>query len=69
MIVSLERKGIASRIERGDYEVDAHKVADAILRRPELARVLAGSMLVAGEVERSAIVPSKRHPTPGPDAA
>lgn len=68
MIVSLERKGIARRIERGDYEVDAYKVADAILRRPELARVLSGSMLEAGRVDGSTVVPSD-HPNPGLDAA
>jgi hypothetical protein len=66
MIVSVERKGIARRIERGDYAVDAHKVADAILRRPELARAF-GSMLVAREVHGAPVAAQKRQPGAGVD--
>lgn len=69
MIVSVERKGIANRIARGEYEVDAHKVADAILSRPGLARVLGGSVLVAGKLDVGAVAPTQLHPYTGPDAA
>jgi hypothetical protein len=69
MIVSVERMGIANRIARGEYQVDARKVADAILRRPEFARVLAGSVLVAGKLDGGAVAPTQIHPYTGPDAA
>lgn len=55
MIVSANTKGIAERIQRGDYEIDEHKVADAILNRPALAHVLTGSVLEPGQVDRQAI--------------
>lgn len=69
MIVSVERKGIANQIARGEYEVDARKVADAILGRPGLARVLEGSVFVAGKLDVGAIAPTQLYPHAGPDAA
>lgn len=68
MIVSVERKGIADRIARGEYEVDPRKVASAILSRPGLASVLAGSVLVPGQLDMGAIASTQLHPHAGPGA-
>jgi hypothetical protein len=69
MIVSMEGNAIASRIARGEYEVDTRKVADAILSRPAFASVLVGSVLVAGKLDMSAVASTQLHPYTGPDAA
>jgi hypothetical protein len=59
MIVSATTKRLAESIQRGDYEVDEQKVADAILNRSSLTRAL-DSVFVSGKVDGGAMAPEFR---------
>jgi hypothetical protein len=56
---------LAARLERGEYVIDAHGVAEAMLRRrgPGLL------MLVPGELERPAVDGPEDDPDPDLNAA
>lgn len=69
MTVSLRSMAIASRIERGDYRVDPHEVARAIMLRRDLAPPLFGSMLVARELHGVPGAVSKLEPGAGGNRA
>jgi hypothetical protein len=53
---------LAERIRRGEYEVDARAVAEAMVRRWRAG----SSVLVTGEaLDRAAVRPKQRKPEPG----
>jgi hypothetical protein len=55
---------LRERIARGDYVVDPHAVAEAILRWPR------SPMLIPAEaLERLAVLPEEDEPLPGPDVS
>ena len=56
------------RIAAGEYEVDAHLIAGAILKRRAGGQTLS-DVLVPAEVDRGAVRSEKPQPSPGRDLA
>ena len=56
---------LASRVARGEYVIDTHRVAEAMLRRRGNGLL----MLVPANVDRRAVGEGEDHPGPGLDAA
>jgi hypothetical protein len=56
---------LVSRVARGEYVVDTHQVAEAIIRRRGRGLL----MLIPTEVERPAITGPEHDPGPGLSAA
>jgi hypothetical protein len=55
---------LVDRVRRGDYEVDAHAVAEAMIRRWSGASVV----LIAGQaLDEPAVGSDERESDPGPD--
>ncbi len=55
---------LVDRVRRGDYEVDAHAVAEAMIRRWSSASVV----LISGQaLDEPAIGSDEREPGAGPD--
>jgi hypothetical protein len=55
---------LVDRVRRGDYEVDAHAVAEAMIRRWNSASVV----LIAGQaLDHPAVGADEREPGPEPD--
>jgi hypothetical protein len=69
---------LAERVRRGEYEVDAHAVAEAMVRRwkkpqalgsAECARIGSAVLIAAQAVDGPAVRPDEGEPEPGPDVA
>jgi hypothetical protein len=59
-------EGLVDRVRRGDYEVDAHAVAEAMIRRWSGASVV----LIADQaLDESAVSSDEGEPGAGPDVA
>ena len=56
---------LISRVTRGEYVIDTHRVAEAMLRKRGTGLL----MLVPAEVERPAVGEGEDDPGPGLDAA
>ena len=69
---------LVERVRRGEYEVDAHAVAEAMVRRwkkpqalgsAECARIGSVVLVAAQAVDEPAVRPDEGKPEPGPDVA
>jgi hypothetical protein len=57
-------EGLVDRVRRGDYEVDAHAVAEAMIRRWNSTSVV----LIADQaLDEPAVASDEREPGAGPD--
>jgi len=69
---------LAERIRRGEYEVDAHAVAEAMIRRcrtpqalgsAECARIGSFVLIAAQALDDPAVLPDEDEPESGPGVA
>ena len=60
-----QKKDLATRLARGDYEIDTQRVAEAMLRRRGRGLL----MLVPSDVERPSACDPQDDPGPGLSAA
>ena len=69
---------LAERIRRGEYEVDAHAVAEAMIRRSrkpqalgsaECARIGSVVLIAAQALDDPAVLPDEGEPESGPGVA
>jgi hypothetical protein len=61
----VKRNDLVSRVTRGEYVIDTHRVAEAMLRRRGNGLL----MLVPTKLERAAVREGEDGPGPGLDAA
>ncbi len=54
---------LVERIRRGEYEVDAHAVAEAMIRR---SKTMSFVFIAAQALNEPAVGPDEREPEPGP---
>ena len=66
MVNSTVDAGLAERVRRGEYEVDAHAVATAMVQRWRTSSFM---LIAAQALDEAAIRPDEREPEPRPDVA
>ena len=63
-------KGLVDRVRRGEYEVNAHAVAEAMIRRWNKPQALGSFVLIADQaLDEPAVGSDEGEPGAGPDVA